>query len=74
MSSYRDSASWRAYGAVQDDSVAEALSKAMGEHGVMAVSEGSNKGWQFGGNAWGSSSRGDNTNTHEIKRAWFRSG
>ena len=64
----RDSASWRAYGAVQDDSVAEALSKAMGERGVIAISEGSNKGRQFGGNAWGSSSRGDNTNMHEIKR------
>jgi hypothetical protein len=38
----------------------------MGERGVMAISEGSNKGRQFGGNAWGSSSRGDNTNVHEI--------
>lgn len=65
----RDSSSWRAYGAVQDDSVAEALSKAMGEHGVMAISEGSNKGRQFGGGSgWGSSSRGDNSSMHEIKR------
>jgi type IV secretion system protein VirD4 len=64
----RDSSSWRAYGAVQDDSVAESLSRAIGEHGVMAISEGSNKGRQFGGNSWGSSSRGDNSSMHEIKR------
>jgi type IV secretory pathway TraG/TraD family ATPase VirD4 len=64
----RDSSSWRAYGSIQDPAVAEELSKAMGEHGVMAVSEGSNKGRQFGGTAWGSSSRGNNMNMHEIKR------
>jgi type IV secretion system protein VirD4 len=65
----RDSASWRAYGAVQDDNVAESLSKAIGEHGVLAVSEGSNRGRQSGGGSgWGSSSRGDTFSMHEIKR------
>lgn len=64
----RDTCSWRAYGPMRDPDVAEGLSKAIGEYSVMAVSEGSNKGRQFGGAAWGSSSRGDNISMHEIKR------
>jgi type IV secretion system protein VirD4 len=65
----RDTLSWRSYNAVQDGSIAEKLSRGLGEHGVMAYSEGDNSGqskpW---GLAMGSRSKGRNTNVHEIKR------
>jgi type IV secretion system protein VirD4 len=65
----RDTVSWRSYNAVQDGDVAEKLSRDLGEHAVMAYSEGDNSGqsksWSF---ASGSRSKGRNTNIHEIKR------
>jgi type IV secretion system protein VirD4 len=65
----RDTVSWRSYNAVQDGDVAEKLSRDLGEHAVMAYSEGDNSGqskpWGF---ALGSRSKGRNTNIHEIKR------
>jgi type IV secretion system protein VirD4 len=65
----RDSSSWRAYGAVQDPDVAETLSKALGEYGVMAYSEGDNTGSQRQGMIGnGSRSKGRNASKHEIKR------
>lgn len=65
----RDTVSWRSYNAVQDGDVAEKLSRDIGEHGVLAYSEGDNRGkskpW---GISLGSRSQGSNTNVHEIKR------
>lgn len=65
----RDSAGWRSYNGVQDGDVAERLSRDIGEHAVMAYSEGDNQGQSkpFGLNL-GSSSRGSNVNVHEIRR------
>jgi type IV secretion system protein VirD4 len=65
----RDTLSWRSYNAIQDGDIAEKLSRDLGEHGVLAISEGDNQGRQkpFGLN-FGSISRGINVNTHEIKR------
>jgi type IV secretion system protein VirD4 len=49
--------------------VAEKLSRDLGEHAVLAYSEGTNTGNQRQPMAWmGSKSRGDNVSTHEIKR------
>jgi type IV secretion system protein VirD4 len=65
----RDTCSWRSYNAVQDGDVADKLSRDIGEHAVLAHSEGDNQGRQ---KPWGialpSSSHGTNVNTHEIKR------
>jgi type IV secretion system protein VirD4 len=65
----RDTVAWRSYNAVQDGEVAEKLSRDLGEHAVIAYSEGLNTGRQKPfGMALPSSSRGTNLNTHEIKR------
>ena len=65
----RDTVAWRSYNAVQDGSVAEQLSRDIGEHAVMAWSEGSNSGQQRNPMAWmGSKSEGENVSQHEIKR------
>ena len=65
----RDSVSWRSYNAVQDGDVAEKLSRDMGEHSVMAWSQGDNQGSQRPfGLGFGSSSKGRTDNVHEIKR------
>jgi type IV secretion system protein VirD4 len=65
----RDSASWRSYNGIQDGDVAEKLSRDIGEHGVLAYSEGDNRGRSKPfGLAPGSRSSGRNTNVHEIKR------
>lgn len=65
----RDCASWRSYNAIQDGDVAEKLSRDIGEHAVLAYSEGTNTGKQRQPLAWiGSSSRGDNVSIHEIRR------
>jgi type IV secretion system protein VirD4 len=65
----RDTVSWRSYNAVQDGSVAEQLSRDLGEHSVLAYSEGDNQGHQ---KPWGmalpSQSHGTNVNVHEIRR------
>lgn len=65
----RDTVSWRSYNAIQDGSIAEALSRDLGEHAVLAYSEGDNQGRQKPrGFALGSRSKGSNVNVHEIKR------
>lgn len=65
----RDSSSWRSYGAIQDGEVAEKISRDIGDHSVMAYSEGANIGRQMNGSLLsGSRSKGSNTNMHEIKR------
>jgi type IV secretion system protein VirD4 len=65
----RDTVSWRSYNAIQDGAVAEKLSRDIGEHGILAYSEGDNQGRQ---KPWGlalpSRSRGSNVNVHEIRR------
>ena len=70
----RDTSAWRSYNAIQDGSIAESLSRDIGELGVMAYSEGSNRGrakpW---GLHFGSTSSGDNTNAHELKRRLIKS-
>jgi type IV secretion system protein VirD4 len=64
-----DTVSWRSYNAIQDGTIAEKLSRDIGEHAVLATSEGDNQGRQ---KPWGlrlpSSSKGTNVNVHEIKR------
>ena len=64
-----DTVSWRSYNAIQDGTIAEKLSRDIGEHAVLATSEGDNRGRQ---KPWGialpSSSKGTNVNVHEIKR------
>jgi type IV secretion system protein VirD4 len=65
----RDTLSWRSYNAIQDGSIAEQLSRDIGEHAVMAWSEGTNTGNQRQPMAWlGSKSEGENVSAHEIKR------
>jgi type IV secretion system protein VirD4 len=65
----RDTVSWRSYNAISDGDIAERLSRDLGEHAVLAYSEGDNTGqskpW---GIALGSRSKGSNQNVHEIKR------
>jgi type IV secretion system protein VirD4 len=65
----RDTVSWRSYNAISDGDIAERLSRDLGEHSVLAYSEGDNTGqsrpW---GISLGSVSNGSNTNVHEIKR------
>jgi type IV secretion system protein VirD4 len=65
----RDTSSWRSYNAISDGDIAEKLSRDLGEHAVMAYSEGLNTGSQ---KPWGlhlpSASYGSNTSMHEVKR------
>jgi type IV secretion system protein VirD4 len=65
----RDTVSWRSYNAISDGDIAERLSRDLGEHAVLAYSEGDNSGSQ---KPWGialpSQSSGRNLNVHEIKR------
>jgi type IV secretion system protein VirD4 len=64
-----DTVSWRSYNAIQDGTVAEKLSRDLGEHAVLATSEGDNQGRQKPfGLRLPSSSKGTNVNVHEIKR------
>jgi type IV secretion system protein VirD4 len=64
-----DSVSWRAYAAVQDLDTARELSALCGERGVLAYSEGHNRGTQRRmGFSNGSKSKGRNLNVHEIRR------
>jgi type IV secretion system protein VirD4 len=64
-----DGLSYRCYAAIQDPKTAESLSQQLGELGVMAYSEGDNRGrsgafWRGGR----TSTSGRNENKHEIKR------
>jgi type IV secretion system protein VirD4 len=65
----RDMLSWRSYNGIQDGRVAEQLSMDIGEHAVLAYSEGLNAGRSKPfGFSMPSTNRGSNVNTHEIKR------
>ncbi len=64
-----DATSWIGYASVRAAGVGKELSEQLGTHGVLAYSEGENRGSQKPfGFAIGSSSKGSNTNVHEIKR------
>lgn len=68
LETWLDGVAWSGYAAVSSRT-AEILSKEMGKHGVMAYSEGSNSGTSGKGLGGASSSRGRNTNVHEISRS-----
>jgi type IV secretion system protein VirD4 len=61
-----DGTSWQAYSSIRDEDTAEEVSKACGEHAVIAYSDAQNAGTQAG-SGWGGS-RGVNISVHEIKR------
>jgi type IV secretion system protein VirD4 len=65
-----DAAAWVGYAAIRAGGAGKDLSDQLGAHGVLAWSEGDNRGRQkpFGLN-FGSTSRGINVNVHEIRRA-----
>lgn len=63
-----DGVSWVGYAAVSSMETAEQLSKAVGKLGVLAISEGDNKGVSGQTLGTGSRSRGSNTSIHEISR------
>ena len=67
-----DGVSWRAYAAVQDMDTAREVSAAAGEYGVVAVSEGDNRGRQGKLGELGSRSKGQTANRHEIRRALIK--
>jgi type IV secretion system protein VirD4 len=65
-----DAAAWIGYAAIRAGAAGKDLSDQLGGHGVLAWSEGDNRGRQkpFGLN-FGSSSHGINLNVHEIRRS-----
>ena len=65
-----DAAAWVGYAAIRAGGAGKDLSDQLGAHGVLAWSEGDNRGRQkpFGFN-FGSTSRGINVNVHEIRRS-----
>ncbi len=68
--SWIDAASWIGYAAIRAGGAGKDLSEQLGTHGVLAVSEGDNRGRQKPfGFSFGSTSAGSNSNVHEIKRA-----
>jgi type IV secretion system protein VirD4 len=68
--SWIDAASWIGYAAVRAGGAGKDLSDQLGTHGVLAYSEGDNRGRQKPfGFSFGSTSAGSNSNVHEIKRA-----
>ena len=67
-----DGVSWRAYAAVQDMDTAKEVSAAAGEYGVVAVSEGDNRGRQGKLGEVGSRSKGQTASRHEIRRALIK--
>ncbi len=65
-----DSFSWVGFSGIRAASAGKDLSTELGSHGVLAYSEGVNQGQQQPfGLSFGTFSRGQNVNTHEIKRA-----
>lgn len=70
--SWYDSVSWRSYAALKDEETARELAATVGEYGVLAWSEGDNKGKHFRGFDFGSRSRGESRNYHELKRMLIR--
>jgi type IV secretion system protein VirD4 len=68
--SWIDGASWRGYAVVRAEGAGKDLSDALGTYPVLARSEGDNRGRHKPfGLQFGSTSRGTNTNIHEIKRS-----
>ena len=67
-----DGVSWRAYAAIQDMDTAREVSAAAGEYGVVALSEGDNRGRQGKLGEVGSRSKGRTANRHEIRRALIK--
>lgn len=70
MRAWIDAASWIGYASVRAGGAGKDLAEQIGTHGVLAYSEGDNKGtskpW---GIALGSRNKGTNVNVHEIKRS-----
>jgi len=60
--------SWRGYAGIGDRETAKGLSEDVGDYGVLATSEGDNRGSSGRSMEIGSRSKGSNTSTHEIKR------
>lgn len=67
-----DGVSYRCYAAVQDLDTATELESSCGTYGVMASSEGMNRGTSGKGFEVGNRSRGSNTSYHEISRPLIR--
>jgi type IV secretion system protein VirD4 len=68
--SWIDAAAWIGYAAVRAGGAGKELSEQLGTHGVLAHSEGDNRGRSKPfGFSFGSTSTGSNSNVHEIKRA-----
>ena len=67
-----DGVSHRTYAAVQDLETAKELEETFGSYGVMATSEGSNKGTSGKSFEVGRRTRGANLNYHEISRPLIR--
>ncbi len=67
---WMDAFSWVGFSGIRAASAGKDLSTELGSHGVLAYSEGVNQGQQQPfGLSFGTFSRGQNVNTHEIKRA-----
>jgi type IV secretion system protein VirD4 len=64
-----DGLSWRTYAGVQNLETAKEISGTLGTFGARAYSEGTNKGRSGRPMELSSSSKGSNTNEHEISRA-----
>ncbi len=60
--------SWRGYAGIGDRETAKGLSEDAGDYGVLATSEGDNRGMSGRGMELGSRSKGSTNSTHEIKR------
>lgn len=67
-----DGVSYRCYAAVQDLDTATELENSCGTYGVIASSEGVNRGTSGKGFETGNRSRGSTTNSHEISRPLIR--
>jgi type IV secretion system protein VirD4 len=67
-----DATSWRLFAAVQDPDTAKELSAMCGEHGVVAMAQGSNSGSHGRGSGIASSSSGRSENRSEIRRALIK--
>jgi type IV secretion system protein VirD4 len=67
-----DGVSYRCYAAVQDLDTATELENSCGTYGVIASSEGVNRGTSGKGFETGNRSHGSTTNSHEISRPLIR--
>jgi type IV secretion system protein VirD4 len=67
-----DGVSWRAYAAIADLDTAREISAMVGKYGVLATSEGVNRGLSRRFTEAGSRSRGSNQSFHEISRDLVR--